>query len=267
MPAAKAPLDDIGRLREFWNSRYQAFTLSESGWAGAGDAFNQYVYRCKSSAMTRALAAHGYSTTSRFGVLDAGCGQGYFADFYASRYPGASYVGLDLSRRVVDHLRVTRSAIEVHEGDLSRWSPTPARRFDVIQCLEVLHLILDDEVVGRAFANFARLVSENGVVLVTVRPGEDEASPGDYLRFRPESQMRAWWQAAGLVEQRRVPLYYWMPDRGPRWRVTHPLFFRMPPAAIYAMDRFALSLKLPRAATGPDSRTELVVLRPAEAAR
>lgn len=267
MSAANAPPDDIGRLREFWNSRYQAFTLSESGWAGAGDAFNHYVYRCKSAAMTRALASRGYTAASTFAVLDAGCGQGYFADFYASRYPQAGYVGLDLSRRVIDHLRKTRPAIDVHEGDLSRWSPTPPRRFDVIQCLEVLHLILDDEVVSRAFANFGRLVSASGMVLVTVRPGEDEASPGTYLRFRPESQMRAWWQAAGLVEERRVPLYYWMPDRGPRWRLTHPLFFRLPPATIYAMDRVALSLRLPRAATGPDSRTELVVLQPAEATR
>jgi hypothetical protein len=43
MSAANASPDDIGRLREFWNSRYQDFTLSESGWAGAGDAFNHYV--------------------------------------------------------------------------------------------------------------------------------------------------------------------------------------------------------------------------------
>lgn len=261
MSAANAPLDDISRLREFWDSRYQAFSLSESGWAGAGDTFNRYVYRCKSAAITRALHAHGLAPASPFTVLDAGCGQGYFADFYAHRFPGATYVGIDLSRGVVEHLRQTRPSIEVHEADLSRWSPVPSRRFDVIQCLEVLHLVLDDDVVRRAFLNFARLIDRSGVVLVTVRPGEADARPGPYLRFRPESQIRAWWQAAGLVERARVPLYYWMPDRGPSWQLTHPLFFRMPPAAIYAMDRLALRLGLPRATTGPDSQTVLVVLQ------
>ena len=28
---------DGDRLREFWNTRYADFTLSESGWLGAGD--------------------------------------------------------------------------------------------------------------------------------------------------------------------------------------------------------------------------------------
>jgi SAM-dependent methyltransferase len=260
LPTADAPPDDISRLRDFWNARYQAFSLSESGWAGAGDEFNHYVYRCKSAAIVRALKYRGYSEGATFAVLDAGCGQGYFADFYADRFPNAAYVGLDLSRRVINHLRATRPAVEVHECDFSSWSPEPFRRFDVIQCLEVLHLILDDDVVRRTFLNFARLVRNAGVVLVTMRPGEEEASPGDYLRYRRESQMREWWESAGLVEHCRFPMYYWMPDQGPRWRATQPLFFRMPPAGIYALDRLALTIGLPRAATGPDSRTELVML-------
>ena len=255
--------DDIARLRNFWNERYQAFSLSESGWSGAGDTFNEYVYRCKSAAVARALEYYGYTPASTFAVLDAGCGQGYFADFYAERHPKARYAGVDLSHRVVEHLRTTRPGIDVHEADLSSWSPEPLCRFDIIQCLEVLHLILDDAVVQRAFVNFARLAKAGGLVFVTVRPGEDDSSAGGYLRFRPESQMRAWWVAAGLVEQHRVPMYYWMPDQGPRWRATQPLFFRMSPAAIFAMDRLALALRLPRVATGPDSRTELVVLTPA----
>lgn len=260
MSHADASSDDLRRLREFWNTRYQAFSLSESGWAGAGESFNRFVYRCKSSAVVRALATRGITSATAFSVLDAGCGQGYFADDYGRRYPRASYTGLDLSRRVVDHLRRTRPSLDVHEGDLATWTPAPSRRFDVIQCLEVLHLILDDDGVRRGFQNFARLVAPQGVVLVTARPGEDDIAPSGYLRFRPESQLRRWWREAGLEERGRVRLYYWMPDRGPSWRVTQPMFFRLPPALIYAADRLALRLRLPAPATGPDSRTELVVL-------
>jgi SAM-dependent methyltransferase len=258
--------DDITRLREFWNTRYQAFSLSESGWSGAGDEFNHYVYRCKSAAVTRALRHRGYSDGATFAVLDAGCGQGYFADFYADRYPNANYVGLDLSRRVIAHLRRTRPSVEVHECDFSSWTPEPFRRFDVIQCLEVLHLILDDDVVQRAFLNFGRLVRTAGVVLVTMRPGDEDVSASSYLRYRPEAQIREWWEAAGLVEHKRIPMYYWMPDQGPRWRATRPLFFRMPAAGIFAMDRIASALRLPRVATGPDSQTELIILTRAGAA-
>jgi hypothetical protein len=32
--------NDNHRLREFWNNRYREFTLSESGWMGAGEALN-----------------------------------------------------------------------------------------------------------------------------------------------------------------------------------------------------------------------------------
>jgi SAM-dependent methyltransferase len=260
MCAANASRDDIARLRDFWDSRYQSFALSESGWSGAGESFNRYVYRCKTAAITRALTQRGFGAESRFAVLDAGCGQGYFADFYHQHFENADYVGLDLSSRVIEHLRDTRPGIEVHEGDLASWAPATERRFDVVQCLEVLHLILDDDVVRRALRNFRRLLNDGGVALVTVRPGEEDAAPGPYLRFRPESQLRAWWEDAGLVECGRVPMYYWMPDQGPRWRLAQPLFFRMPPSAIYLMDRCALALGLPRAATGPDSQTELVTL-------
>jgi SAM-dependent methyltransferase len=262
MRGADVRPDDITRLREFWDTRYQAFSLSESGWSGAGDEFNEYVYRCKSAAIRGALEYFGYTPASSFAVLDAGCGQGYFADYYATQHPKAKYVGVDVSPRVIEHLRATRPGIDAHQGDLSSWSPMPPAKFDIIQCLEVLHLILDDDVVQRAFVNFARLAKAGGLLFVTVRPGEEESSAGGYLRFRPESQMRAWWEAAGLVEQHRIPIYYWMPDQGPRWRLTQPLFFRLPPAAIFAMDRLALTMRLPRVATGPDSRTELAVLTP-----
>src|SRR5438067_1026359 len=102
------------RLRGFWNSRYQEFSLSESGWLGAGDRLNQYIYRCKTQALLQSLTMRGFSRTDEFSVLDAGCGQGYFAAFYRERYPAARYVGLDLSERAIAHLRRAEPGTEFH---------------------------------------------------------------------------------------------------------------------------------------------------------
>ena len=48
---ASAPRHDDARLREFWNNRYAEFTLSESGWLGAGEALNDRIYACKRQAL------------------------------------------------------------------------------------------------------------------------------------------------------------------------------------------------------------------------
>ena len=37
---------DATRLRDFWNRRYSDFTLSESGWFGAGEGLNARIYAC-----------------------------------------------------------------------------------------------------------------------------------------------------------------------------------------------------------------------------
>src|SRR5689334_10707832 len=122
--------DDV-RLREFWNSRYAQFTLSESGWLGAGERLNQRIYACKQGALRRALASIGLKKDSSCCVLDAGCGQGHFAHFYGREYPRASYVGVDISERAVAHLRQAIPTGEFHLADLCAWSDPKGRTFDV----------------------------------------------------------------------------------------------------------------------------------------
>src|SRR5262249_583039 len=112
---------DADRLRAFWDSRYQDFSLSESGWLGAGARLNEYLYPCQFAALRSALRAGGLSPTSRFSVLDAGCGQGHFARFYRHAYASATYVGVDISERVVAHLRRTIPGGEFHAVDLAAW--------------------------------------------------------------------------------------------------------------------------------------------------
>src|SRR5262249_27671931 len=74
---------DHVRLRAFWDERYERFSLSESGWFGAGEALNDRIYACKIQALERALAPRlpnprDAIATPQFAVLDDGCGPGDF---------------------------------------------------------------------------------------------------------------------------------------------------------------------------------------------
>lgn len=256
----KAP--DAVRLRDFWNSRYESFTLSESGWFGAGEGLNQRIYACKCQAVRRAIAALGLTRDRRWSVLDAGCGQGHFARFYRDEYPLSTYLGLDISERAVTHLQQTMPAAEFRVADLCGDAELDGRTFDLVQSLEVLHLILDDEAVGRALANLARRLSAGGALLVTAALPEETIQRSDYLRYRS----RAFWDRAiaslGLRLAASRPMYYWLPAGGPANKYLRYALTRLGPGALYAVDRAAFTLGLPQPASpGIDSRMRLLTLQ------
>jgi len=255
---------DVTRLRSFWDSRYRTFALSESGWAGAGEVHNRLVYRCKVAAIARALRRAGYTADRLFSVLDAGCGQGFFADFYARAFPRARYTGLDVSSRLIAHLRASRPEAEFETAEITTWN-AGGRRFDVVQSIEVLHLLLDDALVATALRNIGRWLTPGGVALVTaVLPTVTESRLG-YLRFQARRDFEAMIQQAGLRLDHDDPMYYFLPDGGPSWAWSRPLCHRLPRRVLYAVDRLALTLHAPRVATGPDSMMRLLTLaaRPA----
>src|SRR4051794_37838196 len=158
---------DPVKLREFWDTRYATFELSESGWLNAVAGLNERIYACKVQALRTAIAAVGLRRDRPWSVLDAGCGQGYFARFYRGAFPAATYVGVDISRRAVDHLRSAIPEFEFHAADLSAWDDPRGRRFDLVQSLEVLHLILDDDAMIRAVASLTRQLAPGGSLLLT----------------------------------------------------------------------------------------------------
>jgi SAM-dependent methyltransferase len=253
--------DDGVRLREFWNRRYTDFRLSESGWLGAGERLNQLIYRCKQQAWRRAIASSGLPRQGPWSVLDAGCGQGHFARLFREEYPQAGYVGLDISERLVQHLRQELPEVEFHLADICTWADPGGRRFDLIQSFEVLHLILDDDTVARATANLANQLSDGGSLLVTAALPEATFQPGDYLRFRS----RAFWgemlRSLGLRVVRDAPMYYWLPSGGPTQKYLRYALTRLGPDALYAIDRAAFHLRVPQPASlGIDCRMRLLTI-------
>jgi SAM-dependent methyltransferase len=255
-------MTDDARLREFWNSRYAQFTLSESGWFGAGERLNDGIYACKFQALRLALASLGLARDGRWSVLDAGCGQGHFARFYRDVYPSATYVGIDISERAVAHLHRTMPDTEFYLANLSEWDDPERRTFDLVQSFEVLHLILDDDVVSRALANLKRRLSARGALLVTAAMPETTIQPSDYLRHRSRSFWDTTLNALGLRIVDARPMYYWLPDGGPRNKYVRYALTRLGPDVLYAIDRAAFALGLPPApSAGIDCRTRLLTIQ------
>ena len=261
IPADESPpLPELERLKSFWNDRYRHFSLSESGWLGAGEAHNRYLYRCKEQALTGALKALGLGPEDDFQILDAGCGQGFFANLYHERFPRAGYAGVDISGRVVQHLRSEHPERDFFEGDMSKWRHPSGARFDVIQALEVLHLMLDDDLVERTLENLASQLEPEGHLLITVVPLDETIQVNDYIRHRGRSFFERAFAACGLSPLRERAIYYWMPDGGPRNLVCRKIFHLSGPRLLYLTDRMAFRLRVPQLTRGHDSRMRLVTL-------
>lgn len=258
--SSREPAAAAEHAREFWDKRYQNFSLAESGWMGAGERYNSYLYKCKSQALMRALAQIGLNQNSPLNVLDAGCGQGFFADFWQKNFGHASYTGVDISEKLIVHLRTKFPDSEFFAGDLALWRHPQGKKFDVIHSFEVLHLILSDEAVESAVCNLSDQLKPGGHLLITAAMPKDAVEPSAYIRH----QGRAFWEslfrkaALKLLEANRM--YYWLPDGGPKNRVASKVLRLPGPGLLYALDRGAHRLALPQFFGDWDSRMRLLVL-------
>ncbi len=248
------------RARSFWNERYQSFTLSESGWMGAGENYNEYLYECKRQALTRALGRIGVNAHSSVNVLDAGCGQGFFASIWLAGFHQATYTGLDICEKVVAHLQTEFPRSTFFTGDLAAWRHPQGKEFDLIHSFEVLHLLLSDAVVESAVCNLSSQLKFGGHLLLTAAMPEGAVAPNEYIRH----QGRAFWEAtfrkARLKMVAANRMYYWLPDGGPKNRMARRILRLPGPGLLYVLDRCAHWLGLPQVFGGWDSRTKLLIL-------
>jgi 2-polyprenyl-3-methyl-5-hydroxy-6-metoxy-1,4-benzoquinol methylase len=254
----------VARLREFWNSRYKTFSLQESGWLGAGDTQNNLLYAGKANALQRALHSAEFDRRSGCSVLDAGCGQGFFAKYYQAAHPDWHYTGIDISETLIDHLRSRYPTLAFEAADVTSWRPSNDERFDVIQGFELLHVLTNDELLFAAIANLASQLRPNGLLLLTTVLPKETVTPTSYLRHLSRRRFIEMVGSVGLQIEAEYDMYYWLPDGGPSNRYLRFAFDTLGPHALYAVDRIGLALRLPHwFQQGWDSRLKLVALRPA----
>jgi SAM-dependent methyltransferase len=254
------PAPESARLLDYWDRRYQRFVLSESGWSGAGELLNERIYACKLQALRQAIDE--LNLAPPFSVLDAGCGQGYFTRFYQQVHPNARYTGVDISPRVVEHLRQSVPAARIEAGDLSQWRDSRGRLFDVIQAIDVFQMILDDAFVAQVVKNLASQLTERGVLIATVAFAAETFEPAPYLRHRSRRHWMSLLASCGLTITREAAMYYWLPAGGPRNKYARYAFDRLGPTPLYLVDRAALKLGVPQPASSPiDNRTQLLTIQ------
>ena len=235
-------MTDVGRdtLRSRWDERYRTFSLDESGCLGAGDRPNRLIYRVKKQALRRLLGSAGFDARRHFRVLDMGCGFGYFAAFYHAEFPAASYTGVDISTRAIDRAKEMLPAGEFYADDIVSWRHPTNVRFDVVQAIEVLQLIVDDGAFEAALGNFERHLADGGVILLPMAFSERK-SANEHQRFRPRPYFDRLIETLGLEVVAEKRLYYWLIDGGPTGRIARAIFSRLGPGLLYLVDRIAVA--------------------------
>lgn len=146
-------------------------------------------------------------------ILDAGCGLGWLRTPLLKAFPGAAYVGLEVS----EHL--CREHGWVHES-LAQYRPRA--RFDLIICYDVMQYLSDRDAV-RAMANLGRL--SRGALYFHAPTREDWHDNADVETSDGEINLRAasWYRSRlsrnfehagfGVHVRRGVPWGQWELER------------------------------------------------------
>ncbi len=95
-------------------------------------------------------------------VLDAGCGEGEFLEFFTKH--GYNVYGVDVVEGAVHRARRRCTTASVQGGSLEEALPFPPGFFDVVWCSEVLEHLFD---VRAALLEVSRLVKDHGLLVLT----------------------------------------------------------------------------------------------------
>ncbi len=256
-------MQESERLKAFWNTRYEEFSLRESGIKTLTPRFSELLYRCKRDAWLRGLAAARVDRRRPLRLVDGGCGQGFFAGVAQECLAQVDYTGLDISEKAIEHLRGRYPSFAWQVCDLAAPGLRLEPPCDLAQSIEVLHLIIDDANQRQAIANLAASLRPGGTLLLTDVLPAQRYLPNDYIVFRPLSHYQQLFATLGLTIVTVFPMYYCVPDMGAGPARLRRFWRRVPPDWVYAFDRLALALRLPQWRQSHDSRMKMIVARKA----
>ncbi len=247
------------RLSDFWNERYTKFTLQESGIKGLSDKSINYYYECKKQAYEKALK-HLTFNISKTTVFDAGCGQGFFYEL-SQKLGFEKYLGLDISDKSIFHLQQIFPEGKWQQGDFCDNISNIGEKYDLIQSIEVMHLIIDDLYHSKGLDNLASLMKKESVLLITDILPAIRYKANEYIVFRPMSYYINFCKERDMEIVDIIPIYYWIPNQGIRKFPLNYIFNKLSPELIYRMDRFFLKIGLPQIWQNHDSKMKMIVIK------
>jgi SAM-dependent methyltransferase len=150
---------------EWWEARHREHRGFEAvGYAGAGEAYNGWLYRVRRRLFRRHIASLAGPDSS---VLDVASGNGFYLERWREAGAGR-VVGSDVSETAVRRLRETFPGTRIDRFDIA--GPPlelPQGQFGLVSAFDVLFHLIDDAAYRRALANLAMLVQPGGVLVIS----------------------------------------------------------------------------------------------------
>jgi len=131
-----------------------------------------------------------------------------------------------------------------------------------VQCIDVIHVLLDDQAAADLLTRLTNLVAPGGSLLITAPLPDADVEPNAYLRYRGRAFWKTELERLGFRIESAPAMYYWLPTGGPSNRYLRFVLTRLGPRAVYWTDRLARAMRLPwPASAGIDCRVRLLTLR------
>jgi SAM-dependent methyltransferase len=239
---------------QWWENRHRELRGFDAvGYAGAGEAYNAWLYRVRRRLFRRHVAS---LASARSSVLDVASGTGFYLERW--REAGArELVGSDVSPTAVQRLRERYPDVRIERFDIAGpAAELPRDRYDLVSAFDVLFHLIDDDAYRRALDNLAELVRPGGLLVIS----ENFRLEGP-RRFasiqvnREEGEILAAFRGAGFELVSRRPMFVIMnaPAVGGRplldawWQRAHRLLMRWPSiggalgAALYPLELVCVS--------------------------
>jgi SAM-dependent methyltransferase len=152
--------------KQYWSDRIAgAPSLRATGHASFSLGYNRLMYAAQAETLAEVLARWDAPVAGK-SVLDAGCGVGFYTDFYQSR--GAEKIlGLDIAPASVEQMTRDFPRQEFRLADIGSEEFVVDDTFDIVNCVGVLYHLVDDQRFARALRNLCLSLRPGGHLILS----------------------------------------------------------------------------------------------------
>lgn len=164
---------------EYWNARHRTVGgLRAGGHVGLSEQENRAFYLLRLASLVDLIGQY-FEPTRPLGILDAGCGRGYFS--HRLEEMGHDVLGIDVSSEAVSYCRQhCRGRYRVERLHELSWNEP----FDVVYSIDVLFHILDEGLWAASLEALAESVRLGGTLIVTDIVTDEAGPRGNYIVHR-----------------------------------------------------------------------------------